>query len=194
MLPLVIQLYAMQQDLYMLLLGCKPANRFTEQHDIFFGIASSLKELVPSIIEFWPEAEGNIHLDAWRKVTVVDGHRIHIVPKTSATTSLSSLQLFFLNLGGYKENDFEEYHYKLLVVAEDKATAISRAKKTAFFKHNYSSHIDDKYGVDVDDIYEIGEILPQSFKDQYNLQIASDTSSSPEDDIHPEYIKLSKLI
>ena len=30
----------------MVLLGCRPPGRFTEQHDIFFGIGNSLKELV----------------------------------------------------------------------------------------------------------------------------------------------------
>jgi hypothetical protein len=29
----------------------------------------------------------------------------------------SLAQLFFINLGGYKENEFEEYHYKMLAVA-----------------------------------------------------------------------------
>ncbi|MGN6440105.1 MAG: DUF1543 domain-containing protein [Agriterribacter sp.] len=34
----------------MLLLGCKPAGRHTEQHDVFFGIGASLKDLIPDII------------------------------------------------------------------------------------------------------------------------------------------------
>ena len=40
--------------LYMLLLGCKPPGRHTEQHDIFFGIAAELRDLVPEIQQFWP--------------------------------------------------------------------------------------------------------------------------------------------
>lgn len=35
--------------LYMVMLGCTPEGRFTEQHDIFFGIGYSLKELIPKM-------------------------------------------------------------------------------------------------------------------------------------------------
>lgn len=64
----------------MILFGCRPKGRFTEQHDIFFGIANSLKELIPSMKKFWPEAKGQIHVDVWREVTSVDGYAINIVP------------------------------------------------------------------------------------------------------------------
>jgi hypothetical protein len=37
----------------MLLLGSKAPGRHVEQHDYFFGIASSLKEMVPAIKKFW---------------------------------------------------------------------------------------------------------------------------------------------
>ena len=40
--------------LYMVMLGCTPKGRFTEQHDIFFGIGNSLKELIPNMKAFWP--------------------------------------------------------------------------------------------------------------------------------------------
>lgn len=44
-------------QLYMVILGCKPKGRFTEQHDIFFGIGNSLKNLIPQMNFFWPEAQ-----------------------------------------------------------------------------------------------------------------------------------------
>jgi len=65
----------------MVLAGCKPKGRFTEQHDIFFGIANSLKELVPNLNDFWPEAKRNLHIDAWRQVTSIAGYTIEIIPK-----------------------------------------------------------------------------------------------------------------
>lgn len=68
----------------MLLLGCRPPGRLTEQHDIFFGIANELKELVPDIKAFWPEAKGNIHIDAWREVNIVDGIRVKVSEKRSS--------------------------------------------------------------------------------------------------------------
>ena len=120
-------------DLYMIMLGCTPKGRFTEQHDIFFGIGSSLKELVPDMNAFWPEAKGRIHIDAWQKVTCVDGFTIEVVSKEEKPEQEE--QLFFLNLGGYKEGEFEEYHYQSLVVAKTKGKAIRKAKQTTFYKH-----------------------------------------------------------
>jgi hypothetical protein len=183
-------------NLYFLLLGCKPKGRHTEQHDIFFGIANSLKDLLPQIDNFWPDG-GKIHIDSWRKVTNVDGFEIKIVEKESQSSPQKN-KLFFLNLGGYKPNDLEEYHYKLLTVAIDKGEAVKKAKQTAFYLHTSfgataTSHIDDKYGVDVDDIYEIEDILPSTIKEKYNLEILEANLTLLEDELHIGYTKLSSL-
>jgi len=176
------------------MLGCTPKGRFTEQHDIFFGIGSSLKELIPDMNAFWPEAKGRIHIDTWQKVTLVDGFAIEVVPKDEKTEQEE--QLFFLNLGGYKEGDFEEYHYKVLAVAKTKAEAIKKAKQTTFYKHfgfkGAESHIDDKYGVDVDDIHKIEDILSDKFKLKYRLKITK-TNATSEDEKHIGYLKIDKI-
>ena len=182
----------------MLLLGCKPKGRHTEQHDIFFGTGESLKGLIPDMLSFWPDS-GTIHIDAWRTVTEVDGHSIRLVPKiTNETFPLqNSLKLFFINLGGYKENEFEEYHYKMLVVGKDKGEAVKQAKESAFYKHTgfagATSHIDDKYGIDVDDLYEIEDILPQHAKEKYSIQISAGENTKKDKWILG-YTKLSSLI
>ena len=82
--------------LYMLMLGCTLVGRLTEQHDIFFGIGSSLKDLIPQIKNFWPEAKGKIHIDAWREVSVVDDFTIEVVSKN--TPVIPSLAQLFLSI------------------------------------------------------------------------------------------------
>lgn len=183
----------MDHKLYMLLLGCKPEGRHTEQHDIFFGIGTSLKDLVPEILDFWPEAGEKIHIDAWREVTVVDGYTIRVKQREGWDRSRKELKLFFVNLGGYKEKDFEEYHYKCLSVAADAAEAVRQAKAQTFWKHTISSHIDDKYGIDVDDIYEIEDVLSSGTKEQYVVVIETAKQAIP-DELYPGYLKLSKLM
>jgi len=180
----------------MLLLGCKPAGRNTEQHDTIFVIGNSLKELIPQIEESWPNA-GKIHIDGWREVNFVDGFSIQVV-SNPVQQERNTHKLFFLNLGGYKENEFEEFHYKMLSVSADKGEAIQQAKQTVFYKHTgfdgADSHIDDKYGVDVDDIYEIEDILPTSIKEQFHIRI--ERLPDPElktDELHLGYFKLSAL-
>ncbi|WP_199117269.1 DUF1543 domain-containing protein [Pedobacter sp. ASV28] len=177
--------------LYMVLLGCKPQGRHTEQHDIFFGIANELKELVPEINSFWPEAQGKIHLDAYRLVNKIETYRVEVVKKEERRAA-SSARLFFLNLGGYQSGLFEEAHYKMLLVATDKASAIKNAKETDFFRQYFSPHIDDKYGVDVDDIFDIEEVLPIGMKEKYTL-VFTPTVDLQEDEIVLGYMPISKL-
>jgi len=186
-----------QHKLFMILIGCKPTGRNTEQHDIFFGIGNSMKDIIPQIENFWPDA-GKMHIDGWREVTRVDNYSIKIISHTAEQAS-SPAKLFFLNLGGYKENEFEEFHYKMLTVSPDKGEAIKKAKQTAFYKHTgfaggAESHIDDKYGVDVDDIYEIEDILPASLKSQYNIQLTEITDvKQPCDKLQLGYFKLNSF-
>ncbi len=183
------------QTLFMVMLGATPSGRLTEQHDIFFGIGKNLKELVPAMNNFWPEAKGKIHIDAWRKVSAVDDFNIEVVSREENLPT--SEKLFFINLGGYKENEFEEYHYKVLTVAQNKAEAIKKAKATSFYKHcgfkGATSHIDDKYGVDVDDIYEIEDILSPQFKEKFKLKITK-TNSNQQDGLEIGYVKIDKLL
>jgi Domain of Unknown Function (DUF1543) len=183
--------------LFMLLLGASPQGRNTEQHDVFFGIGEELRDLVPAIYAFWPEAKTKLHIDAWREVTCVNGYSVKVLPRTNhqASTKYDN-RLFFINLGGYKSQEFDEYHYKMIVACAHKGVAIQEAKQTAFYKHTgcegASSHIDDKYGVDVDDLYEITDILPADTKDRFSIMV-NPGEGEPDDEIHLGYFKLEKL-
>jgi hypothetical protein len=184
--------------LYMLLLGSKAPGRHVEQHDFFFGIATSLIELVPDIKAFWRNTGTSLHIDGWREVNSVDGYSIKVVPKTERNV-ISDNKLFFINLGGYQPDKLAEQHYVVLTVQNDRSQAIRESKKTVFFRTNTiaavkgaNAHIDDKYGIDVDDIYRIEEMLSPSLKDKYHIEITP-SSGLPEDEIHLGYFKLDKL-
>ena len=178
--------------LFMLLIGATPPGRNIEQHDVFFGIGDSLKDLVPDVISFWP-GDNKLHFDAWREVINVNGYKVEIV-SAKENKHISPYKLFFINLGGYKQNEFEEFHYKMVIAAADKAEAINISKKTAFFRHTgfkgATAHVDDKYGVDVDDVYEITDILPATTKNKYRV-IVTPADSITDDEIHLGYFKLS---
>ena len=183
-----------QKELYlfMLLLGGKPKGRHTEQHDVFFGIGSTLSDLLPQINAFWPDVK--LHIDAWRQVTSVDGHGVTIHRRApDAMSSSDGSRLFFINLGGYQKNKFEEQHYFVLTVQPDKAAAIAASKTTDFFKtDHFSTHVDDKYGIDVDDLFQIEELLTEDEKDLYQIVITAGEPVSP-DIFHLGYTKLSML-
>ena len=181
--------------LFMALLGATPPGRNIEQHDIFFGIGEDMKDLVPQIAAYWPVPGNKIHIDAWREVTRVDDYSINVLPAAGAASS--PIKLFFINLGGYKQDEFEEFHYKMLVAAPGKGEAVAAAKKTAFFRHTgfkgASSHIDDKFGIDVDDIFEIPDILSVEAKSKYKLVIVPANDNDPADEIHLGYFKLNSF-
>jgi hypothetical protein len=180
----------------MLLLGCKPPGRHTEQHDVLFAIGTKPSDLVEQINTFWPEALGRMHIDAWREVTVVNGYQISVVEKAEDSIGTSNNKLFFINLGGYVKDQFDEQHYILLSVNPDSASAIKAAKESLFYRDtafdDALSHIDDKYGIDVDDLYEVEDILMPDIKNKYSIQITQATNL-PEDEIHLGYFKLNKL-
>ena len=180
--------------LFMVLLGCKPDGRHVEQHDVFFGIGASLPDLKEDMEKFWPDS-GKLHIDAWREVTTVDGYQVKIETKTEISTE-GEHKLFFINLGGYQPLRFEEQHYIVLSVKPDKIAAINEAKQTLFFRHNHfagaSSHIDDKYGVDVDELYEIEDILPIAQKEKFRI-VLSPVEGGKDDEIHLGYLKFSRL-
>ena len=185
----------MEYKLFFCLIGCKLPNRYTEQHDVFFGIGQKVADLIPALKNFWPEAT-DLHIDCWREVTNVNGFTIKILPKNDAQEIESLLSLFFINLGGYKKDEFEEYHFKDLFVAKNLAEAIKLSKKTSFFK-NYGlkgavTHIDNNYGLDIDEIYRVEEILTVSDKRNFRI-IVSNEIANELDKIHLGYTLIAKL-
>ena len=159
------------QKLFYVIIGATPKGRNTEQHDVFFGIAEYIKDLVPEMKIFWPEAKGKIHLDAYQEVKFVDGYEVKIIPSNNEKTETE--HLFFINLGGYKPNVFDEFHEKHLMVGKKMSEIIRRVKKTEFYKtmgfSGAESHIDDKYGVDIDDIYKVEDLLSAETKEKFSI-------------------------
>jgi hypothetical protein len=105
--------------------------------------------------------------------------------------------VIFVRLDRLKENEFEERHYKLLTIAENLAAASKVARASALYKHcgfkGATSHIDDKYGIDIDDIYTVDDILSDAFKEKYSLKITKWETALKEDELHIGYLKLEKI-
>jgi len=155
--------------LFMVQLGGRPKGRLIEQHDIFFGVANQVSELVEDINHHWPEVKNKWHIDSYRAITKVGNHTVKLIESNNQTANDNGLKLFFINLGGYQQGSFEEFHHKLLIVAATQAEAIKQAKQSTFYKEftfkdkdtpfNAASHIDDKFEVDIDDIYNVNDLV-----------------------------------
>lgn len=180
----------------MIIIGCRPPGRLTEQHDVFFGLGTQLADLVPQINAFWPEVKGKFHIDSWREVSKVGDYAITVIDQSAANHK--ELGLFFFNLGGYLPQEMEEFHYKKLVVAPNLAVAQQEIKKSAFYK-NYNfpgavSHIDDKYGLDIDESYNVSELIRAEDKLCYGLQMTIAPKDQPEDELHIGYLPLKNIL
>jgi hypothetical protein len=90
-----------QLKLYMVMLGCTPEGRLTEQHDIFFGIGTS-KRINPTDEGFLARSQRTIHIDAWREVSLVDQFSITIEDRDTAVNTASE-KLFLLTLEDIKK-------------------------------------------------------------------------------------------
>ena len=191
--------------LFMVKIGATPKGRLIEQHDMFFGVADHIHELFVAINGQWLEAKDIWHIDAYRQVTRVGDYRIEWLPEEPVQSIVTEpatkdLKLFFLNLGGYLPEQFEEYHHKMLIVAPTQALAIKQAKQTEFYQHyqfndpnmpfDASSHVDDKMAVDVDDIYNVSELLSAG-----SLQITEDKANTAaiEDKSYIGYLSIKNL-
>ncbi|PWK77040.1 hypothetical protein LX99_02850, partial [Mucilaginibacter oryzae] len=107
-----------------------------------------------------------------------NGYQVQVVPHNQAAATKH--RLFFINLGGYQSGRLEEQHYTLLTVQDDRKAAIKASTATDFFKtasvtrvKAASAHIDEKYGIDVDDLYHIEDLLSEEIKRRYHIQLTA---------------------
>lgn len=178
--------------LFYIILGATPKGRNIEQHDVFFGIAESLKDLVPDMKEFWKDTK--IHIDCYQEVRFINGYEVKITERGEKT---SEEQLYFINLGGYKRGFFEEFHEQHLMVGNSMAEVTKRAKATEFYKtmgfKGAESHIDDKHGVDIDDIFKVNDILPEKMKEKYSISLIKSNAENQENVVELGYLKIDKI-
>ncbi|WP_241775056.1 hypothetical protein [Chryseobacterium sp. ERMR1:04] len=100
-------------------------------------------------------------------------------------------------MGGYKKGFFEEFHEQHLMVGNSMGEIIKRAKSTEFYQtmgfEGVASHIDDKYGVDIDDIFNVTDILPLAMKEKYSIVLKKTNIENQENQIGLGYLNINKV-
>ncbi|MEE8874707.1 DUF1543 domain-containing protein [Pseudomonas helleri] len=138
--------------LFVVMLGGKHPRAKIEVHDVVFAIADSLEATYPQLRQGWFGNPAGLHIDAWMRVDGVEGWKVELSPLAPLA---GSPRLYFINLGGYEANTFGEAHHYLLVVAQDKNQAKSRARQH-MLKHWQQAHTDAL--LDVDDCLPIDQV------------------------------------
>ena len=138
--------------LFVVMLGGKHPRAKIEVHDVVFAIADSLEATYPQLRQGWFGNPAGLHIDAWMRVDGVESWKVELSPLAPLP---GSPRLYFINLGGYEANTFGEAHHYLLVVAQDKNQAKSRARQH-MLKHWQQAHTDAL--LDVDDCLPIDQV------------------------------------
>lgn len=194
--------------LFMLKIGARPAGRLIEQHDVMFVLARQLTDVIPVVNQAWPAVKNTWHLDAWREVRRVGDYQVALIEQATGqpiTEAKKAPQLYFVNLGGYLPGQFEEFHYKTLVVADSIGKATAQVKQSDFYRDFTfdnpdpsisgiaTSHVDDKHALDLDDIHCVGNLLPNPWVLQLTRLTPMQQQTFPEDSLHIGYVSLKSL-
>ncbi len=159
----------------MFYLGGRVKGANIELHDVFFGIGETHDECYSSIKKHWFGESKGLHVDCYACVEHIDGYDI-IVEKSNPNVSQENKKLFFLNLGFYQKNYFEEKHSFKMVVAETVEQAKLKAKSLIENDVNISL-------IHTDNVFEVDDILiPSDLIDaDYSLQLLPSETTK---DIH----------
>lgn len=198
-------------QLFMLKIGARPKGCLIEQHDVMFVLANSLSDVIPTVNNAWTEVKNKWHLDAWRIINRVGDYQISVLQNLKENSlsrekfANNEPKLYFVNLGGYLPNQFEEFHYKTLVVADSISKATAQVKKSNFYR-DYTfnnanpslsgvatSHVDDKHLVDIDDIHCVADLLPDSVSLSIRALSDDEKATMPHDALHIGYLSLKQL-
>jgi len=137
--------------LFAVYLGGRADGCNTELHDVVFTCGNKIQDTYMDLIDKWFGNVDRLHIDSWVEIVHVDGYNISLSKKKK----YFKYKLFFINLGGYDKNKFEELHESEFLVGEKKLSIKKRAKET-LMKGLDQVHTDDLY--DVDDCIEINKV------------------------------------
>lgn len=111
-------------QLFMVYVGGSFANANVELHDVRFSVGTSIEDCYDDLRAQWWGSPQSLHLDAWGAVSYADRYSVSLEPGPAPARAE---KLFFINLGGYRPEEFAELHRNVLLVAPDAASAKRRA-------------------------------------------------------------------
>lgn len=112
--------------LYQFYVGGTAGRANIELHDVQFAAVRRVQDAYPALREAWFGDPGSLHLDGYSVIDWADGFDVHLAPGPDP----SGLTLFFVNMGGYREDSLAELHAFGLFVAADAAGAKAKARRS----------------------------------------------------------------
>lgn len=109
--------------LFMFYVGGHFRNSNIELHDVRFTLGKKPQDCYDDLRQQWWGTPSSLHVDSWAEITHADGYEVRL----SDQPFTGPEKLFFLNLGGYNAEDFEEVHKNVLIVSNDQKSAIQKS-------------------------------------------------------------------
>lgn len=144
--------------LFMVLVGGHTPTSNLEVHDMRFVTGTALRDTYDTLQSEWWGDPDSLHIDGWAHVTQIDGFDLSLSPEKYTGAE----KLYFINLGGYVPDLFDEVHKNILVV--EKSLPAARAKAKAGIAHWTQPHKDTEF--------EIEKILPLAKVGGYHIHLA----------------------
>ena len=137
--------------LFSVFLGGRADKCNTELHDVVFSIGEKIEDTYIDLLDKWFGLPDRLHIDSWVGLRIVEGYKVSLSKKKNK----SNKKLYFVNLGAYEKNRFEELHESKFMVDINKINVKKRAKELLLIGKE-QVHLDDLY--DVDDCIEIKKV------------------------------------
>lgn len=141
----------MPDHLIACVLGGTATGARTELHDIAFAVGRDVESVHEQLLESWFGEARGLHVDAWTILDTIEGFRVSL--RREATDN--GLNLYFINIGGYRPSEFGERHAWWFFGAANKAQAKARAKKM-LLQDCEQTHNDNLF--DIDDCLQISSV------------------------------------
>lgn len=154
--------------LFVIYIGGAHEKSLIELHDMRFVVANTIEETYDTLRQSWWGTPTSLHLDAWGVLDYADNHSIQI----SKQPIEQPKKLYFINLGGYDQNQFTELHKNVFVVATDAV----EAKQKAVQQINTWESPHRDYLHQVDSVLNLNEILTT---ENHYLHLKEDVNLKP---------------
>ena len=92
--------------LFSVFLGGRAHKCNTELHDVVFTLGERIEDTYTDLLGKWFGLPDRLHIDSWVDLNIVEGYKISLSKKKNK----SNKKLYFINLGAYEKNKFEELH------------------------------------------------------------------------------------
>ena len=135
--------------LYLVVLGGRANKANIELHDVRWVVGSKIEDTYDALRRDWFGLPQGLHIDSYKKINYIDGYSIKLknlkknkIINKQINGTKPQMNLWFVNIGGYKSNSMQEKHEFGLVVASSKLEA-KKIAKSKWLSDCKKKHKDD---------------------------------------------------